>query len=522
MLGQVTALLSLISISIPFALGFAIVVALWPGQILRARALQLALSLGIGCGACSALVLAWLVVVGRPGRAILPVEIAAAVLAGWVAISRHGPSGARRKSAEVANGRVSRPLLWAAAVVMSLAALCVGVRVFTAPHGDWDAWASWNMKARMIYLGGDHWRDVFSGLLPDAVPEYPLLLPLSVAGLWLTVGSPAAIAPALLAAAFGCATVLTLGSGLSLLRSKSQGLLAGAVLAATPFFVIHESSQYADVPLAYFFLATLVLLALYDREPDSRLLLMAGLTAGLAAWTKNEGLVFLVAVAASRLIFTRRRRVLLWYLAGAAPPMIMFVYLKWFLASASNQMVVGQGLHSTLDRVADISRYRIIGNAFVDQFARVGDWPISILLLLFLYAVVQGFRDKAERGPGLRPLSAILILMLAAYFGFYLITPFDLQFHLQVSLNRLMMQLWPSALFVYFLTVRRPEETRLAAGFKTWRKRVMRLSPAAILLAGAWASGVTFLALWKNPRSALRNRNDGLRAEAFQHKVAYA
>jgi hypothetical protein len=380
---------------------------------------------------------------------------------------------------------------------MALAALCVGVRVFTTPHGDWDAWASWNMKARMIYLGGDHWRDVFSGLLPDAVPEYPLLLPLSVANLWLTVDSSAAIAPALLVAAFACATVLTLASGLSLLRSKSQGLLAGTVLAATPFFVIHGSSQYADVPLACFFLSTIVLLALYGREPDSRLLLLAGLTAGFAAWTKNEGLVFLVAVAASRLIFGRRRRALLWYLAGAAPPIIMVVYLKWFLASASNQMLAGQGLHSTLDRLADISRYRIIASAFVGQFAQLGDWPISILLLLLLYAVVQGFRDKAERGPGFRPLSAILILMLAAYLGFYLVTPFDLQFHLQVSLNRLMIQLWPSALFVYFLAVRRPEEMQLAPGFKTWRRSLMRVSPALILLAGAWASGVTFLALWK-------------------------
>lgn len=98
MLGQVTALLSAISILIPLGLGFAIVIALWPRQMLRARALQLALSLGIGCGACSALVLAWLVIVGRPGRAILPVEIAAAVLAGWVALGRHGPSGAPRKS----------------------------------------------------------------------------------------------------------------------------------------------------------------------------------------------------------------------------------------------------------------------------------------------------------------------------------------------------------------------------------------------------------------------------------------
>ncbi len=46
-------------------------------------------------------------------------------------------------------------------------------------------------------------------------------------------------------------------STLGLLRSPSQGLLAGIVLLGTPFLIRHGASQYADVPLSFFFLATL-------------------------------------------------------------------------------------------------------------------------------------------------------------------------------------------------------------------------------------------------------------------------
>jgi len=51
------------------------------------------------------------------------------------------------------------------------------------------------------------------------------------------------------------------------------------------------ASQYADVPLAFFCLATLVLLCLADRQEKGRhgFLVLAGLACGMAAWTKNEG-----------------------------------------------------------------------------------------------------------------------------------------------------------------------------------------------------------------------------------------
>jgi len=56
-----------------------------------------------------------------------------------------------------------------------------------------------------------------------------------------------------------------------------------------------------------------------------------------------------------------------------------------------------------------------------------------------------------HREPGIAMAIITLALTLAGYFAIYLITPYDLYWHLRFSLNRLFLQLWPSAIFIFFL-----------------------------------------------------------------------
>ena len=44
-------------------------------------------------------------------------------------------------------------------------------------------------------------------------------------------------------------------------------------------------------------------------------------------------------------------------------------------------------------------------------------------------------------------------MTLAGYFFIYLITPRDIYWHLRFSLNRLFLQLWPSAIFLFFVAL---------------------------------------------------------------------
>src|SRR5215510_7396358 len=84
----------------------------------------------------------------------------------------------------------------------------------------------------------------------------------------MSAGRDSLAAPAGIAVLFICATVGVLLWTLGECRSRSQAALAGMVLLGTPFFAHLSFAQYADVPLAFFFLATMSLLFCYSRSQD--------------------------------------------------------------------------------------------------------------------------------------------------------------------------------------------------------------------------------------------------------------
>jgi hypothetical protein len=360
------------------------------------------------------------------------------------------------------------------------------VRLVKSPYGDWDAWETWNMRARMIFLGGDHWRDAFSPLLTDGGSDYPLLLPLTITGMWLAIRSAATVAPGVLGVAFACSTILLLGSGVAYLRDKSQGLMAAMVLAATPSLMVTATMQYADVEVALFILASGVCVSLYERYVDPKLLALTGLNAGFAGWTKNEGLIFLAILPIVVLVVVRRWRELQWYFLGAALPLAALVYHKVCLIGAADPMVAGQGPATLGPRLLDLSRYRIVALAFGHQFLHFGDslgaWPLGVAVVLLVYAVIVGVRGAKDKA-----VSLTLLVMLAVYFAVYIATPLDLPFQLLTSLDRLLLQLWPAALFVYFLAVRTQSEL-IAGSVGEWRRRLARTGELAIILMGLWAT----------------------------------
>ena len=267
-------------------------------------------------------------------------------------------------------------------------------------------------------------------------------------------------------ALFTFAVVGVLAAGVCRLRSRSQGLLAGTVLLGTKAFVSWGAGQCADVPLAFFILATVLLLALDDAsEQSSRgLLLLAGLSAGLAAWTKNEGLLFLVVVAAARcLVAWRRNRgrralgQLALLLAGAAPALGVVILFKLSLAT-NNDLVNGQSWQASLPRLADASRYGLIVTSLVlNLVALVKAYVLVLPLCFFLLG-------RAPRRPRLvlSGIAGVLLAMLVGYFFIYVTTPHDLAWHLRTSMDRLLLHLWPAAILAMFVTLADP--VQLLAG----------------------------------------------------------
>ncbi|HEY9897909.1 MAG TPA: glycosyltransferase family 39 protein [Pantanalinema sp.] len=346
-------------------------------------------------------------------------------------------------------------ILFAGAVFVSM--LGFGVNAIHNPHGGWDAWAIWNLRARFLFRGEAHWTDAFSETLAWSHPDYPLLLPAAIARAWHYGALETQLVPALIGFMFTFATVGLMVWGVGRLRGRSQGLLAGLVLLGTPFFVQHGASQYAEPPLAFYFLATLVLLTSANAAAPSeryRWLFLAALAAGFGAWTKNEGGLFLLVmllVQGACWVRAKGRRWSRYDLAGMgaglAGPALLLLAFKKTLAPA-NDVIGAQTAGTLASHLLDPARHAQIAAAFWEQFNRFGH-GMAVGLVVFM--LLAG-RERSLRG--VRPTWAVVGLMLAGYYGVYLITPWNLGWHLATSLDRLFLQLWPCAVFAAMLGAR--------------------------------------------------------------------
>lgn len=313
------------------------------------------------------------------------------------------------------------------------------------PHGGWDSWAIWNMRARFLYRQGDDWQDAFSPLLDWALPDYPLLLPASVARLWSYGQSETTLIPFAVSLFFTFGTMGLLYFGLKEIKNKPHALIASLVWLGIPLFM--TQGQTADIPLAFFILAAFLLL----RTQGSSVLV--GFVLGLACWTKNEGILFALTFLLARMIGSRSLREIPLFLLGMLPSLIILLYFKIHIAPAS-YLFENQTLSGILEKLMDPSRYILILEAFFKQFTnREWNWFPIILLI---YPFLMGCKIERKDNPTLTTVLLAIGFMLLGYGLIYLLTPRDLQWHLDNSLNRLLLQLGPLFLFYYFQTVPLP------------------------------------------------------------------
>lgn len=418
----------------------------------RALTTALAIGLGLGLASCTFFVALEAFDGGRAGVIGIDALLLAAALVVW----RRAGAVPAAPSTPLAG----RERLLAAALLVAAAAAATSFLANTLqdPHGRWDAWATWNLRARWLAEAGPVWRDGFAK--PTIHGDYPLLLPGTVARLWVYGGGRDLVAPAAVAAAYGAALILLLYAALASLRDRTQGLIGALCLLGTPFLLRIVAWQYADVPLAFNLLAVVALLALADHDPaGGRLLrLWAGVAAGLLAWSKNEGMVLVLGIVLVQgaLMLARRApplRGAAWFLAGLLPPAAVVLWFKLTLSPLSPQFHRQRA--TMLEQVADLSRYEAIGRAALYELIHgVG----AILLALAVYGILLGrARDQRARRHATGVLAIVGFAALA--YGFtYLTSRVDLHWLLSYSMDRLLLQLWPCSLFAALLYLASPGE----------------------------------------------------------------
>jgi hypothetical protein len=437
--------------------------------------LVLSLGIGSGLGLCSLLLFLWLALShGNGTREPILAVLLAILLAGAAALRWRRPAA---PSPDVP-GRL--PWLKAAFGIAAVAAV-VSFVLFClhAPSGGWDAWSAWNRDARFMFRGGEHWRDVLSSAEAGWTPGYPMLTPGAVAYCWYFVKTETLLAPNAIGFLFTLSVVGLLVSSLSLLRSGSQGLIAGIILLCSPQFIMQATKQYADVPLASFYLGAIVLLCLHDSLEDQRgWLVMAGMLTGMAAWTKNEGLLFALVLVLVRCVVVCTShgarawvREVLPFALGLLPVLTVVFYFKFCMVGPGGDLAIQSGgthdamgrvmeqtPHAFLDRLLTVDRYLLIAKEFGSQVIAFGGWVVMLPPLLLMYMWVPGVNQARKDRPAIYTGLLTLILMTCGYFMVYVITPHNLAWHLNFSLDRVLMQLWPLAIFTFFLLVRTMEE----------------------------------------------------------------
>jgi hypothetical protein len=321
------------------------------------------------------------------------------------------------------------------------------------PQGGWDAFAIWNLRARFL-LHTATWKFAVTPFPVGTHMEYPLLFSSVVARGWTYAGSPSPTMPIATAFVFAVGLVLLLVSTLAPVRGASAALLAGVVLLACPAFMTQAPAEYADVPLAFFFLAALALIV---QGRTSRRLALAGVFAGFAAWTKNEGALLVVALAAA--LFVSAWRSAGWqsaarqagiFLLGALPGLLLVIWFKMALAPPdplAGQITVGLG-----QKLFNGGRWLKVAGGFLKLA-----WEVYLLPLALLAVIAGLLRLRPRQERSYAPVLAVLIV-LAGYFAIFLVTKDDLDWLIATALDRLYMHVWPALVLAVFLLLRRPED----------------------------------------------------------------
>jgi len=195
------------------------------------------------------------------------------------------------------------------------------------------------------------------------------------------------------------------------------------------------------------------------------------LTCGLAAWTKNEGILIFTLIVAARAWgvargagFARWRREFGGFMAGAAPALAALVFFKLHYAAAND--IVGQDWGGGLRRAMDLSRCLDVARAFLMQVATMGATPKAALapvgpaVVMLAALALCGARPQDKDRPAVVAAALALAAVAAAYLGVYVITPNPVSWQMDTSMARVLLHLWPAAVLLFFLSARAPEESR--------------------------------------------------------------
>ena len=361
---------------------------------------------------------------------------------------------------EVTQEISTRYSAWLAGTAAIFALCAVAVASYNSPHGGWDAWGIWNLKARFLFFGIDDgtWIRLFTPEIVWSHPDYPLLLPTTIARYWLLLGKPSPWIPSIV-------SMLSLGLTLWLIHAavkSSAGQLPAnisiIVLLGATFFVQHAGSQFADNYLALFVVAAAIVLKQllvsdYQSAKGWGMLYLLGILLGFAASTKNEGLLIAFVFLITYLAFVISRRdqglpaISRSVIVLCAAWLLVFIpsFMMRYSNSVTNDVISAISLDlikSSLSWERISSMFQLIGPLAMDFFL------VPIIIATGVVIACCG-RFRLSLAQNSVFLIAVPILILSGYVIVLWVTPHDLTWHVDTTFQRLLVHIWGALIFAF-------------------------------------------------------------------------
>lgn len=309
-------------------------------------------------------------------------------------------------------------------------------------HGGWDAWAIWNLHAKFMYNPA-YWLNMFSPGLAYSHPDYPLMLPAIIAFFWNSVGVITPLVPMVLSFVVLLLIPSLIYAALSV--KKGYNLYAGLGLL---LFVVDNNYkaigalQTADTLLSLLILLVFVLNSRVNHTKSNIIYLIAFICAS-CTWLKNEGwLFYLIFTAVFTVSNYKDLTSLKKYALGSLIPLLFTLSFKIFFAPVND--LVAANHHHAIQMITDAGRYltiiKFLTGMLTDQYI-----ILTALLVLAIMINRRYFKSAAF---------ICLLIVFAGYLFIYVTTPYNLNWHLSTSLNRLIQHLYPALVFSVLLSVK--------------------------------------------------------------------
>ncbi|MCK5180644.1 MAG: glycosyltransferase family 39 protein, partial [Candidatus Omnitrophica bacterium] len=288
----------ILSILIPLGAGYGCLSLLFRGQTLSVS-LRVALAYGLGLGLLAIWMLGLYIFYQPFSLLILRTPLLVIIIAAFLlSFLRKKPVNMDHENIFIRTKKYTpepgiEKVLHIALVTVLLLYLAqtawfVVWRSMTVPILSWDAVATVAFKAKIFYFEES---PPLLTLLPHRT--YPLFTPFMESWVAFNLGQWNDL---LIKIIFPCAFLSFLTIYYKFLghfTNRTWAILGSVILLSSNFFIYHATISYRDFFLMYFNCITIMLLLFFNENRVSAFLILAGLFAGFASFTKLEGTAFL-------------------------------------------------------------------------------------------------------------------------------------------------------------------------------------------------------------------------------------